>query len=183
MPVSMSTLASANCTPLVPLPESPCCHRPFTEIGSVPINLHASFHDTPFAGVPLTKIRPPSAASTLGATPSVGATFANSASSASTDATRTAGIADAAVVLPPDPPLNGNPESPISACTAPIGRPSVSAATIVTMVRVPVPISCVPILTTTPPSEVMSTPHCDPCPAPPQRCADTLMPVLIGPAV
>ena len=94
-----------------------------------------------------------------------------------------AGVTDAAVVLPPDPPLNGSVESPISAFTALIGNPNVSAATIATIVRVPVPMSCVPHFTTTLPSDKMSTRACDPWPAPPQRCADTPMPLLIGPGV
>ena len=83
----MSTVASANCTPLVPDPdESPSSHLPSTEIGSVPSSLQASFHARPFDGLPLTWMRPvrrderPPAS-----TPSVGATFANSASSALTD--------------------------------------------------------------------------------------------------
>ena len=97
--------------------------------------------------------------------------------------TRIAGVTDAAVVLPPDPPLNGSSESPISAFTALTGSPNVSAATIATIVRVPVPMSCVPHFTTTLPSDRMSTCACEPPPAPPQRCADTPMPVLIGPGV
>src|ERR1041384_2798784 len=93
-----------------------------------------------------------------------------------------AGVTDAAVVLPPDPPLNGSTVSPISGFTALTGRPNVSAATIATIVRVPVPMSCVPHLTTREPSLWMSTWAVDPRPAPPHRCADTPMPVLIGPA-
>src|SRR5262245_40330755 len=107
MPVSTSTCASANCTPLVPLDERPSSHLPSTEIGSVPISLHASLHDKPFDALFFTKMRPPSATSSEGCTPSVGATFANSCSSAFTDVTRIAGVTEAAVVLPPDPPLNG----------------------------------------------------------------------------
>ena len=85
------------------MPERPSSHCPSTEIGSVPISLQASFHARPFDGVPLTKMRPPSATRFVAAsTPSVGATFANSASRAITDVTRIAGIADAAVVLPPE---------------------------------------------------------------------------------
>src|SRR5215213_1909439 len=105
MPVSMSTFASANCTPLVPLDDKPSSHLPSTEIGSVPINLHASFHATPFDELPLTKMRPPSATRSAGCTPRVGATLAYNASSAITEVTRIAGDTDAAVVLPPDPPL------------------------------------------------------------------------------
>src|ERR1051325_3749898 len=95
--------------------------------------------------------------------------------------TRIAGVTDAAVVLPPDPPLNGYVVSPICGVIADTGSPNVSAATIATSVRVPVPISCVPHLTTTLPSGWMSTCACEPRPAPPHRCADTPMPVLIGP--
>src|SRR6266545_2664434 len=181
MPVSTSTLASANCTPLVPLDDRPSSHFPSTEIGSVPINLHASFHDRPLDGLPLTKMRPSSAARSSGFAPSVGATLANNSSSALTDVTRIAGLTDAAVVLPPDPPLNGYTVSPISGFTAPNGSPNVSAATIATIVRVPVPMSWVPHFTTTLPSDAMSMCACDPRPAPPHRCAETPMPILIGP--
>src|SRR5262249_57958998 len=91
------------------------------------------------------------------------------------------GVTDAAVVLPPEPPLNGSTESPISGLIALTGRPNVSPATTATIVRVPVPMSCVPHFTTTLPSDRMSTWAREPRPAPPQRCADTPMPVLIGP--
>jgi hypothetical protein len=66
---------------------------------------------------------------------------------------------------------------------ASIGNPKVSAATMAIVVRVPVPRSCVPHFTTTLPSDMMSTRACDPWPAPPQRCAETPIPVLIGPVV
>ena len=174
-------MTSENCTPLVPLDDKPSSHLPSTEIGSVPINLHASFHDTPWDELPFTWMRLPSATRSAGCAPSVGATFASSSSSAFTAVIRIAGVTDAAVVLPPEPPLNGYTVSPISGLIALTGSPNVSAATIATIVRVPVPISCVPHFTTTLPSLVMSMCACDPRPAPPQRCADTPIPVLIGP--
>ena len=107
MPVSMSTVTSANCTPLVPLDERPACHAPSTDTGSVPRCLHASFHVRPFDASPFTCTRPPSATRFSGVVFSAGATFANNAFSAFTDVTRIAGDTDAAVVLPPEPPLNG----------------------------------------------------------------------------
>ena len=53
-PVSMSTSTSANCTPLVPLADSPRSHSPSTDSGCMPSSLHASFHARPFAGSPWT---------------------------------------------------------------------------------------------------------------------------------
>ena len=69
---------------------------------------HASFQSRPFDGSSFdvnaaVRRRPASA----GSTPSAGATRANSASSALPAVTRIAGVTDAAVVLPPEPPLNG----------------------------------------------------------------------------
>src|ERR1700733_11118945 len=49
------------------------------------------------------------------------------------------------------------------------------------MVRVPVPRSCVPHFTTTPPSDMMSTWAFEPRPPPPHWCTEHPMPVLIGP--
>src|SRR5262245_18342712 len=92
-----------------------------------------------------------------------------------------AGQTDAAVVLPPDRLLHGYIVSPISGLTASTGDQNVSAATSATIVRVPVPMSWVPHLTTTLPSLAMSMCACVPRPAPPHRCSDTPMPVLIGP--
>src|SRR5262245_42657706 len=82
MPVSTSTLTSANWTPDVVTEDRPGCQVPSTEIGVVPTSLHASAHETPFDGVSLTWRRPSTATSDAGSTPSVGATFALSASSA-----------------------------------------------------------------------------------------------------
>ena len=109
--------------------------------------------------------------------------MAQSASSALPTVTRIAGDTDAAVVLPPEPPLNGYCVSPISGLTALTGRPSVSAATIATIVRVPVPMSCVPHFTTTLPSAMMSQCAWVPRPPPPQRCAEHPTPVFTGPGV
>ena len=129
MPVSMSTSASVNCTPLVPVDDRPSIQSPSTEIGSVPISLHASFHAMPFDGSLFTWMRPSLATSVAASTPSAGATFSQSASSALNAVTRIAGITLAVVVLPPEPPLNGYIVSPISGFTALTGRPSVSAVT------------------------------------------------------
>src|SRR5262245_19644164 len=103
----MSTVASANCTPLVPEPDRPSSHLPSTEIGSVPISLHASFQLRLLDALPFTWTRPFSATRLSAVASSVGATLSKSASSAFTDVDRIAGVTDAAVVLPPDPPLNG----------------------------------------------------------------------------
>ena len=73
----------------------------------MPICLQASAHDMPFDGLSLTWMRPPAATSVAASTPSAGATFSFSASSALTAAMRIAGLMLAAVVLPPEPPLNG----------------------------------------------------------------------------
>ena len=90
----------------------------------------------------------------------------------------------AAVVLPPEPPLAGYIVSPISGLMLLTGVPNVSAATMATSVRVPVPRSCVPHRTTTVPSEEISTVgRAGPLPPPPQVLIATPMPVLIGPGV
>src|SRR5690242_8697915 len=104
-------------------------------------------------------------------------------SSALPQVTRIAGETDAAVVLPPEPPLDGYMVSPISGFTALTGTPSVSAATIATIVRVRVARSCVPHFSVTPPSLVVAACAFVPRPPPPQRLAETPMPVLIGPGV
>src|SRR5262249_779414 len=171
IPVSMSTSTSLNCTPVVPVDDSPSTHRPSTELGSVPLRLPASFHARTLDGLSFTWMRPFVATSVSGSTPSDGPTFAHNVSSALPAVERIAGDTDAAVVLPPDPPLNGYNVSPISGFTALMGRPSVSAATMATIVRVPVPRSCVPHFTTTLPSDRMSTCACVPRPPPPQRWA------------
>ena len=56
------------------------------------------------------------------------------------------------VVDPPDAPDCGYLLSPIFTLMAPTGRPSVSAATMAMMVRVPVPRSWLPSSTSTEPS-------------------------------
>ena len=58
--------------------------------------------------------------------------------------------------------------SPMASLIWPIGRPRVSAATWVMMVRVPVPRSCVPISTSTEPSGLMVVRAVQAWPAPPQ---------------
>ena len=108
MPVSMSTVTSVNCTPLVPVDERPSSHSPSTEIGSVPISLHASFQASPFDGLPFTWMRPFSATRSS----AVDAELRRDLREQRVErlrrrSTRIAGVTDAAVVLPPDPPLNG----------------------------------------------------------------------------
>src|SRR5262245_1999017 len=103
----MSTSTSVNCTPLVPVEDKPSPHSPSTEIGSVPISLQASFHAIPFEGLAFTKIRLFAATREPGSTPSAGPTLPQSASSALPAVQRTAGVIPAAVVLPPEAPLNG----------------------------------------------------------------------------
>src|SRR5438876_6366426 len=126
-------------------------------------------------------MRPLLATSVSGSTPSAGPTFAQSASRALPAVARSAGDTEAAVVLPPDPPLSGYIVSPISGLIALTGSPSVSAVTIATSVRVPVPRSCVPHFMTTLPSDMMSQCACVPRPPPPHWCAEQPKPVLIGP--
>src|SRR4030095_2180860 len=103
----MSTSTSLNCTPLVPVDDNPSPHSPSTEIGSVPISLHASFHASPFAGGPFTWTPPVVAARVSRSTPSGGPTLAARASSALPLVHRIAGVTPAVVVLPPEPPLKG----------------------------------------------------------------------------
>src|SRR6185436_20587885 len=122
--------------------ESPGCHAPSAAIGCAPICLQASAHVMPLDGLSLTWMRPLVATRDAASTPSAGATFSLSASSALTVAIRIAGLMPAAVVLPPDPPLGGYMVSPISGLMLVVGMPNVSAATTATSVRVPVPRSC-----------------------------------------
>src|SRR5215467_14117963 len=112
-------------------------------------------------------MRPLDAVSIAGCTPSEGATLAHKASSACPVAKRTAGMTPADVVLPPEVPQTGYIVSPIIGVTALTGSPSVSAATIATIVRAPVPISCVPALIATAPSGVISQRADPPRPPPP----------------
>ena len=86
------------------------------------------------------------------------------------------------VVLPPDAPEVGNEFLPISIRTLSIGRPRVSAITMVHTVRVPVPRSCVPDRPTTDPSGLIVTLHCESWPWPPHMWIDRPTPRLIGPA-
>ena len=72
------------------------------------------------------------------------------------------------VVDPPEGPEAGNALSPSFTRTALIGKPNVSAATCVIQVRVPVPISWLPISTSIVPSALMDTLHLEAWPAPPQ---------------
>src|SRR5258708_3432766 len=155
MPVLTSTFASANCTPDVVTEVMPGCQSASTVIGCGPIRLHASAHDSPF-----------------------------NASSAFSAAMRMPGLVLAAVVLPPDPPLTPYCVSPISGVTCDGCRPSASAVTIATSVRVPVPMSCVPTRITTLPSAAISQCATEgPRPPPPQVPMATPMPVLIDPGV
>src|SRR6516165_11492069 len=128
-------------------------------------------------------MRPLPATSVEASTDSAGATFAHKASSAWPAANRIAGMTLAAVVLPPEAPHAGYIVSPIIGVTALTGSPSVSAPTIATIVRVPVPISCVPALIATAPSGVISQRADPPRPPPPHWLAAQPKPVLIGPAV
>src|SRR5499427_209608 len=125
-------------------------------------------------------MRPLVATSVEASTARVGATFAHNASSACPAARRIAGMTLAAVVLPPEAPHAGYIVSPIIGVTALTGSPSVSAATIATMVRVPVPISCVPALIATAPSDMISQRADPPRPPPPHWFAAHPKPVLIG---
>src|SRR2546426_781877 len=85
-PVSMSTKTSAICTPPTPAVVSvpvPGC-LPRVVIGCVPSFAHASFQVMLFEGSSISRILPPTASSLSGAVFIAGATFSNSAASAST---------------------------------------------------------------------------------------------------
>src|SRR5437762_10184684 len=127
-------------------------------------------------------MRPLLATSVEASTAKAGATLPHNASSACPAANQIAGITLAAVVLPPEAPQAGYIVSPIIGVTALTGSPSVSAVTIATMVRVPVPISCVPALIATAPSGVISQRAAPPRPPPPHWLAAQPTPVLTGPA-
>ena len=99
----MSTVTSANCAPLVVTDDRPGSQSPSAAIGCGPISLQASAQRQPRDGLSLTWMRPPAATSVAASTPSAGATFSFSASSALIDAMRIAGLMLPAVVLPPEP--------------------------------------------------------------------------------
>ena len=123
MPVSTSTFTSANCTPLVPDPERPACHCASAAIGSVPSSLQASFHARPFDGLSLAWIRPLTATSVVGVDAERRRDFREQRiERLARRPVESPAMTDAAVVLPPDPPLNGYSVSPISAFTAVIGK-------------------------------------------------------------
>src|SRR6478672_10420122 len=68
---------------------------------------------------------------------------------ASSHAAFTAGVTLAVVIDPPETGAGGNRESPRDAVIRSVGMPSVSAAICVMVVYVPVPMSCVALLTST----------------------------------
>src|SRR3954462_14730642 len=180
----MSTFASANCTPEVLTELMPGCHSASAVIGCGPMRLHASAHDRRFDGVSFTWMLPPVATSASAVTPSAGATFSISASSAFSAAMRIPGLVLAAVVLPPDPALTPYCVSPICGVICDGCNPSASAVTIATSVRCPVPMSCVPSRIVTLPSDAISQCAGDgPRPLPPHVQIATPMPVLIDPDV
>ena len=86
------------------------------------------------------------------------------------------------VELPPELPDGGYVFSPIFTVTALSGTPNVSAATIVSAVRVPVPRSFVPMRSSIVPSLFTMHMHCDAWPAPPQVASDRPSPRFTGPA-
>ncbi len=158
MPVSVSTLTSAICTPPTPLfvrsgGWSRSGFLPCAAIGVGPIFAHASFHVSLRAGDAATRTTPSHASSSSGLAFSAGATFSKSISRACTAARRVEDDTPPIVVEPPDPPDTGYCVSPIIRLMVSSGTPSVSAATAMMHVRVPVPRSCVPIFISTLPSE------------------------------
>src|SRR5436190_681159 len=119
----------------------------------------AAAHVMLLPGVPFTRMLPSTASSWSGSTPSVGATVSKSFASAFTVDFRVEVETPPTVVEPPDPPSGGRSFVPMTSFTWPICKPSVSAATCVMMVRVPVPRSCVPISIETVPSGLITVRH------------------------
>src|SRR5260370_31089999 len=132
---------------------------PISEIVFVPSLAQAAFHVRLLAALPLTWILPSTASSCSFGTPSDGATASNSLSRALTDALRVDEETPPMVVDPPEAPEGGSELSPITTLTAASGRPSVSDATILMQVRVPVPRSWLPNSAITDPSGLMLTLH------------------------
>jgi len=97
-------------------------------------------------------MRPSTASSWSAGAPSDGATASNNLASALTVDLRVEEDTPPTVVDPPDGPEGGSALSPIFSVIAPSGSPRVSAATMVMMVRVPVPRSWLPNSTSTVPS-------------------------------
>src|SRR6185369_6702314 len=85
------------------------------------------------------------------------------------------------VVEPPEAPEGGRELSPILSVIAPRGKPSVSAATMVMMVRVPVPRSWLHSSTSTVPSGWMLVRHWLLWPPPPHVLMASPRPRFIGP--
>src|SRR4029077_3112395 len=112
----------------------------------------ASFQLIDLPGSDFRLIWPSLATRSSGCALNAGATFANKASRASTTARRVEELTPPGVVDPPDPPDGGYCVSPMYSLMSPTFRPSASAATTAIHVRVPVPMSCVPILISTDPS-------------------------------
>src|SRR5206468_6320865 len=125
---------------------------PISEMVLAPSLAQAAFQVRLLAELPLTWILPSTASSCSLGTPREGATASNSLSSALTAALRVEEETPPIVVEPPDGPDGGSELSPITTLIAVSGSPSVSAATILMHVRVPVPRSWLPSSTTTEPS-------------------------------
>src|SRR4029077_11413237 len=107
--------------------------------GIAPILEQACFHGSERFGSPFTRTLPSTDSSSAGCALRAGATFANRASRASTAARRVEELTPPGVVEQPEPPERGYNVSPIYKLIVSIGMPSVSAATITIVVRVPVP--------------------------------------------
>src|SRR5439155_21295329 len=147
---------------------SPGTLTPRLVIGLGPREAQASFQDILVEGLSAWRMTPPLASRLSAATPRRLAAFSNSASSASVAALRQETEMPPMVVLPPEAPDWGYSFLPMSTLIASRGKPSVSARTMPTQVRVPTPWSCVPIVASTDPSGLMVTSHSDGWPWPPQ---------------
>src|SRR5512143_1347405 len=185
IPVSVSTETSAIWTPPTPLlvrsGVMPLLLTPRAVTGIAPSFAQACFQERLLPGFAATRTVPLTASSSSGLEFNAGATFAKSWFSASIAPRRVEEETPPIVVEPPEPPEGGYCVSPIWTLTASNGTPSDSAATIWMQVRVPVPRSCDPSLTSTEPSGWIVKSFSLLWPRPPQVWNDIPMPRLTGP--
>src|SRR5438034_9367189 len=181
-PVSVSTNTSATCTPPTCTLDRPGVQSPVPLTLSMPSRAHAFFHSHSLP-VALSTILPGLMARSSFFASSRSAILANSASRAAEAALRMAGAVPGSVVLPPEPPDGPNGLSPIRTVMSFTSRPRVSAVTIATTVRSPVPRSCVEQVASTEPSlEIVTLTSLPRLPPPPQVCRAMPMPCLTGPS-
>ncbi len=153
-PVSVSTSTSANCAPVVTMPAS-CGFGPrepcpwIITLPSLPVTSAKVIERS----VSRTVMRPSCVSRSPGETPSSPAAASSRERRASSAAMRTAGASEATVIEPHEFPAKGAlAVSPMTARTPSSRWPSASAATCARMVRVPVPRSCEPAMTSAVPS-------------------------------